>query len=62
MWPADVFVYISINPLTAFNFQWAGLGVQREAAEVHIAHGSDCDSTVKKKEKRKQYIDSLVNL
>lgn len=35
------------HPLTAFNFQRAGLGVQREAAEVHVAHGSDCDAEVK---------------
>lgn len=39
-----MFVHISINPLTALNLQGAGLGVQGEAAEVHIAHSSDCDS------------------
>lgn len=31
-------------PLTALDLQRAGLGVQREAAEVHVAHGGDCDS------------------
>lgn len=36
-------VFNLINPLTALNLQRAGLGVQREAAEVHVAHGSDSD-------------------
>lgn len=36
-----------ISPLTALNLQWAGLGVQRESAEVHVAHGSDSDSAEK---------------
>lgn len=35
------------HTLTALNLQWAGLGVQGEAAEVHVAHGSDSDSAVK---------------
>lgn len=30
--------------LTALNLQRAGLGVQRETAQVHVAHGSDGDS------------------
>lgn len=33
-----------INPPTTLNLQRAGLGVQRKAAEVHVAHGSDSDS------------------
>lgn len=30
--------------LTALDLQRAGLGVQRETAQVHVAHGSDGDS------------------
>jgi len=34
-------------PLTALDLQRAGLSVQREAAEVHVAHGGDSDSAGK---------------
>lgn len=44
---ADIFVNILINPLTTLNLQRTGLGVQREAAQIHVAHGSDSDSTGK---------------
>ena len=32
------------DALTAFYLQRAGLCVQREATQVHVAHGRDCDS------------------
>lgn len=41
-----LFIFL-INPLTALDLQRAGLRVQREAAEVHVAHGSDGDSAGK---------------
>ena len=45
-----LFVHILIKSLTALDLQRAGLGVQREAAEVHVAHGSDSDSAGEKQE------------
>lgn len=41
---AGLWLMLVVNQLTALNLQRAGLGVQREAAEVHVAHGSDSDS------------------
>lgn len=39
-----IYLFIFKYPLTALNLQRAGLGVQRETAQVHVAHGSNGDS------------------
>lgn len=43
----NMFGQILFNSLTALNLQRAGLGVQGKAAEIHVAHSSDCDSAGK---------------
>lgn len=40
----NMIIFTELYVLTALYLQRTGLGIQREAAEVHVAHGGDSNS------------------